>query len=86
MPFPAQRHDDPNPIYPWPRPAVLNSDHPMFLFEIWLSEAALNAQIEDENTVNLATVSKSGQPSDRMVTMRAFDEAGFIFLTHSHNH
>lgn len=68
-----------------------NSGHsktldPMAIFQTWFQEAALNRQIIDANSVNLATVSPCGQPSNRIVTMKDYDLQGFIFLTHSNSH
>lgn len=60
--------------------------NPMSVFQTWFQEAALNRQIIDANSVNLATVSPCGQPSNRIVTMKEYDTHGFVFLTHSKSH
>lgn len=60
--------------------------NPMSAFQTWFQEAELNRQIIDAKSVNLATASPCGQPSNRIVTMKDFDDQGFIFLTHSKSH
>jgi len=54
---------------------------PMPRFDDWFQEVDLNKQISDARTVNLATVSATGQPSNRMVTMKDYDSEGLVFFT-----
>jgi len=56
------------------------SDNPFEQFDIWFNEA-IAARIEEPNSMNLATVSKDGQPSVRAVLLKSYDEHGFVFYT-----
>lgn len=49
-------------------------------FRKWLQQA-LDAGVIEANTMTLATVSKSGQPSARTVLLKSVDERGFTFFT-----
>lgn len=53
---------------------------PFQQFHIWFQEA-LKSEIEDINAMTLATSSKDGVPSARMVLLKHFDEKGFAFFT-----
>ena len=53
---------------------------PIKLFDEWYQEAAKSG-IEEPNAVNLATASKDGKPSNRMVLMKDFSDNGFVFYT-----
>lgn len=54
--------------------------NPIKLFEIWFKEAEATGMDEPE-AVNLATATKDGKPSNRMVLLKQFDEKGFVFFT-----
>lgn len=77
-----------------PRPSFTHNSNlvchqignPMPLFDAWYQEAALNEQILNPSTVNLATVSETGQPSNRVVTMKEYDSEGFVFFTNPTSH
>jgi pyridoxamine 5'-phosphate oxidase len=49
-------------------------------FELWFNEA-LAASLMEANAMTLATVSPGGEPSARIVLLKAFDERGFVFFT-----
>ncbi|MCB0824199.1 MAG: pyridoxamine 5'-phosphate oxidase [Bacteroidales bacterium] len=49
-------------------------------FEKWF-EQAVHADILDVNAMTLATATKDGHPSARIVLLKGFDEAGFTFFT-----
>ena len=49
-------------------------------FELWFKEA-LSASLVDANAMTLATASPSGEPSARIVLLKAVDERGFVFFT-----
>ena len=49
-------------------------------FSRWWDEA-LAAQVLEPNAMTLATVAGDGQPSARIVLMKGFDAAGFVFYT-----
>tara|TARA_B100001996_G_scaffold278972_1_gene219493 strand:+ start:1120 stop:1719 length:600 start_codon:yes stop_codon:yes gene_type:complete len=46
----------------------------------WLDEAR-NLGLKNPNAMNLATASKDGLPSSRMVLLKSFDKNGFVFYT-----
>lgn len=54
--------------------------NPIEQFSRWLSEAAASGHIEP-TACALATVGADGQPSVRMVLLKSFDDAGFVFFT-----
>jgi pyridoxamine 5'-phosphate oxidase len=53
---------------------------PLALFGTWLAEA-IRAQVYEPNAMTLATVSAEGRPAARMVLLKGFDAAGFVFYT-----
>jgi pyridoxamine 5'-phosphate oxidase len=55
---------------------------PFELFETWFSEAKAS-ETNDPNAMALATVDPSGLPNVRMVLMKGWDEAGFVFYTNT---
>lgn len=61
------------------RRAELHSD-PVQQFSAWFA-AALAAEIRDVNAMSLATATRDGKPSVRIVLLKGFDESGFSFFT-----
>ena len=61
------------------RRAELHSD-PVQQFSTWFA-AALAAEIRDVNAMSLATATRDGKPSVRIVLLKGFDERGFSFFT-----
>lgn len=56
------------------------SSNPFELFMNWLEEAF---SLEKEaNAMTLATVSKEGRPSTRVVLLKRFDDQGLVWFTH----
>ena len=55
-------------------------DDPFRQFERWF-EQALNSEAATPNAMSLATVSPGGQPSQRTVLLKYFDEKGLVFFT-----
>lgn len=53
---------------------------PMIQFERWYQDAEKNG-IPEPNGMTLATVSKDGQPSARIVLLKGFGKKGFAFYT-----
>lgn len=53
---------------------------PMQQFASWFDEA-LKSQLIDVNAMTLATASRTGEPSARIVLLKAADENGFVFYT-----
>ena len=54
--------------------------NPFKQFEIWFEEAK-KIGLKDPNAMNVASATKSGIPSSRMVLIKAYSEEGFIFYT-----
>jgi pyridoxamine 5'-phosphate oxidase len=55
---------------------------PMAIFREWMS-AAEATELNDPNAVALATATRDGVPSVRMVLMKRLDERGFAFYTNA---
>lgn len=56
--------------------------NPLNQFEKWFNDA-LKAIPLHPNALTLATATKDGKPSARMMLLKGFDENGFIFYTNS---
>lgn len=54
--------------------------NPFGQFQIWFDQA-LAAQLPEPNAMTLATATKDGKPSARVVLLKGFDERGFVFYT-----
>jgi pyridoxamine 5'-phosphate oxidase len=61
--------------------AVTGND-PIAMFRGWMKEAEAG-ELNDPNAVALATASREGLPSVRMVLMKRVDERGFTFYTNA---
>ena len=57
----------------------LDSD-PFKQFEVWYGEAC-ELKIHEPGAMSLATVDENGQPWQRIVLLKLFDEKGFVFFT-----
>ena len=55
-------------------------DHPMELFELWMEEARSTTN-PDPTAMTLSTVNSEGNPSSRMVLLKAVREGKLIFFT-----
>ena len=53
---------------------------PFKQFDIWFKEAK-DIGLKDPNAMNVASATKNGIPSSRMVLLKSYDENGFIFYT-----
>ncbi len=53
---------------------------PIRQFEKWFQQA-LASQLPEPNAMTLATAATDGQPSARVVLLKAFDASGFTFFT-----
>ncbi len=53
---------------------------PFKQFELWFQQAC-SANLPDPNAMSLATVSATGEPSQRMVLLKYFDRQGLVFFT-----
>ncbi len=54
--------------------------NPLKQFEKWFQQA-IDAKLDLPDAMTLATATKNGMPSARMVVLRGFDERGFVFYT-----
>ncbi len=54
---------------------------PIALFSEWYAEARAKATDPEPTAMTLATVSKDGKPSARVVLLKAHDARGFVFYT-----
>lgn len=53
---------------------------PLTLFERWLSQAC-EAKLADPTAMVVATVDEHGQPYQRIVLLKHYDEKGMVFYT-----
>ncbi len=56
------------------------SKNPFTQFKKWFDEAS-HSKFIHSNAMTLATSSKKGKPSARIVLLKSFDESGFVFFT-----
>ena len=54
--------------------------NPIMQFEKWFRDA-VHAEVPEVNAMTLATATKEGIPSARIVLLKQFDERGFVFFT-----
>jgi pyridoxamine 5'-phosphate oxidase len=57
------------------------AEEPFALFSDWFAEA-VKTEPSDPNAMSLATVDAEGLPDIRMVLMKGYDTAGFVFYSH----
>lgn len=62
------------------RRAVLDAD-PFKQFAEWFSAAKASGLLADPTAFTLATVNAEGQPHQRIVLLKDFDQDGFVFYT-----
>jgi pyridoxamine 5'-phosphate oxidase len=55
-------------------------ENPIAQFTLWMDQA-IAAQTPDPSAMTVATVDKSGQPSQRIVLLKQLDDRGFVFFT-----
>ncbi|MDF2454425.1 MAG: pdxH [Cytophagaceae bacterium] len=53
---------------------------PLQQFQEWF-KAAIDAEVNEPNAMNLSTVKASGRPSSRIVLLKGVEENGFVFYT-----
>ncbi|GJM13744.1 MAG: pyridoxine/pyridoxamine 5'-phosphate oxidase [Pseudohongiella sp.] len=56
------------------------AEDPIAQFSVWMQQA-IELGIGDPTAMTIATVSKDGQPSQRIVLLKQFDAEGFVFYT-----
>ncbi len=54
--------------------------NPFVQFKFWFDQV-VKAKIVEPNAMTIATATKTGTPSARVVLLKSFDEIGFIFFT-----
>lgn len=54
--------------------------NPMSMFELWFDEA-IAAEALEPNAMNLATATRDGKPSSRIVLLKQIRPDGFVFFT-----
>ncbi|MBK7389678.1 MAG: pyridoxamine 5'-phosphate oxidase [Bacteroidetes bacterium] len=59
--------------------------NPIAQFAIWM-KIAVDANVNEPNAFNLATIGNDGRPSSRVVLLRNFDYDGFVFFTNYQSH
>ena len=59
-----------------------NTGDPVAVFRGWMAEAEAT-ELNDPNAVALATATREGVPSVRMVLLKQVDERGFVFFTNA---
>lgn len=59
--------------------------NPIQQLEKWLNEA-INAEIQEPTAMTLATCTKDGRPSARMVLLKNLSEDGLVFFTNYESH
>ncbi len=59
--------------------------NPVDQFATWWQEAA-ESNIDEVNAMTLATATKAGKPSARIVLLKGFDNNGFTFFTNYNSH
>lgn len=56
------------------------AQNPFDQFSTWMQQA-IDLKISDPTAMTVATVAANGQPSQRIVLLKHFDEKGFVFYT-----
>lgn len=62
------------------------ADDPMTQFENWFKQALAAELTADPTAMSLATVDADGQPSQRIVLLKNYDDQGFVFYTNLQSH
>ena len=60
----------------------IGAEDPIALFDQWLQHA-VETEVNDPNSMSVATVDKSGQPDVRILLLKGLSDAGFDFYTNS---
>jgi pyridoxamine 5'-phosphate oxidase len=71
-----------------PKKTLLESDvdsHPLRQFKVWWDEG-MALGLPDSDAVTLATATRDGIPSARMVLLKGHDERGLVFFTNYGSH
>jgi len=60
---------------------TLATENPFDIFKSWFDEARKSKEVSDHTEMCLATASKAGRPSARIVLLKKYDNKGFVFFT-----
>jgi pyridoxamine 5'-phosphate oxidase len=60
---------------------IVKKENPFIIFNQWFDQACKHKDVDQPNAMNIATVSKDGYPSNRMVLLKEFNKNGFVFYT-----
>ncbi|RUO80871.1 pyridoxamine 5'-phosphate oxidase [Idiomarina tyrosinivorans] len=58
---------------------------PFQQFELWMRQALAEKLNSDPTAMTVATASKDGIPSQRVVLLKSYDHNGFVFYTNQHS-
>ncbi len=61
------------------------SEDPLLQFKKWWDEV-LNSEVDEANAMTLATATKNGKPSARIVLLKGLTADGFVFFTNYDSH
>ncbi len=57
------------------------TENPFKHFDKWFNEAKSHKGVLEAEAMNIATATKDGAPSNRMVLLKDYDDRGFVFYT-----
>ncbi|PIR38153.1 MAG: pyridoxamine 5'-phosphate oxidase [Alphaproteobacteria bacterium CG11_big_fil_rev_8_21_14_0_20_39_49] len=60
---------------------MTNKENPFEHFDKWFKEAKNHKDVVEPEAMNIATATKEGIPTNRMVLLKDYDEKGFVFYT-----
>ena len=69
-----------DPVRPVDEGGISADVDPLRLFARWMAEAE-KAEVNEANAMALATLDTTGRPNIRVVLLKGWDEAGFVFYT-----
>ncbi|KHD90193.1 hypothetical protein AH06_00840, partial [candidate division TM6 bacterium Zodletone_IIa] len=61
------------------------ADDPFTQFECWWQQA-IRSEIDEVNAMTLATATKTGLPSARIMLLKDYNKDGFVFFTNYNSH
>lgn len=61
--------------------SIKATENPLDLFSSWYAEAGQDSNIKEPTAMSLSTIAEDGGPDVRIVLLKGFDEAGFVFYT-----
>ena len=61
------------------------NDSPSQQFDLWMNQA-IEAGVGDATAMTIATAATNGTPSQRIVLLKHYDEAGYVFYSNYQSH